>query len=84
MHEPHGCEKMIESLSEYIDGNLRKEFCADLEKHLSECERCSVVLNTMQKTVEIYHEIPKAQALPDDIKKRLFLRLDLDDYLEKR
>jgi anti-sigma factor RsiW len=80
--EGQTCQDMLSSLSEYIDGELSPEFCSILEQHLSGCERCRVVVNTLKKTVELYQEVDDDSDLPEDVRERLFLRLNLDDYLK--
>jgi hypothetical protein len=41
-----------------------------------------VVVDTMRKTIELYQTSPGAQSLPEDVRERLFYRLNLDDYLK--
>ena len=82
MTEQTYCHDLLGSLSEYIDGTLRAELCTELERHLQGCDKCQVVVNTLRKTIEIYHANGEiAVELPQDIRRRLFLRLDLTDYL---
>ncbi len=39
------CQKLAQSLSAYIDSDLDHELCCEIEKHLSVCRRCSVLLD---------------------------------------
>lgn len=82
---PHECASLLGAISDYVDGDLREELCRELEKHLSECENCRVVVDTMKKTVYLVHasEDPNAPA-PEDVRARLFKRLDLDEFLQKK
>ena len=80
-HAHMNCEGLLGSLSEYIDGELTPEFCQDIEKHLSECENCRVVLNTTQRTIDLVQAPAEKPDLPEDVRERLFKRLNLDDYL---
>lgn len=75
------CERLLGSLSEYIDGELAPEFCQELEKHLAGCENCRVVLNTTKRTIDLMHAPVEKTDLPEDVRERLFKRLNLDDYL---
>ncbi|HEX5808347.1 MAG TPA: zf-HC2 domain-containing protein [Anaerolineales bacterium] len=75
------CENLLGSLSEYIDGGLSPELCQELEKHLASCENCRVVLNTTRRTIDLVHSPSEKPAIPDDVRERLFKRLNLDDYL---
>jgi anti-sigma factor RsiW len=78
------CHEIIAELSEYVEGTLSPTLCEDLERHLSSCENCTIVVNTLRKTIELYHETEEAEPpLPENVRDRLFFRLNLDDYLNK-
>jgi len=80
-HMHKNCDELLGSLSAYIDGDLNPELCAELEKHLAGCNDCRIVLNTTKRTLDLVH-IPAEKAdLPDDVRERLFKRLNLDNYL---
>ncbi|HTX92184.1 MAG TPA: zf-HC2 domain-containing protein [Anaerolineales bacterium] len=75
------CESLLGSLSDYVDGSLSEDFCAELERHLAECQDCRVVVDTLRKTVYLYHENASEPAeVPDAVRERLFRCLNLDDY----
>ena len=78
--EEKSCESLLESLSDYVDGTAQEEICRELERHLADCENCRVVVDTLKKTVYLYHEETNV-GLPVDVRERLFKRLDLDDFL---
>ena len=78
------CKQLLGSLSEYIDGALQAELCSRIEEHLKDCEDCRIVVNTLRKTVELYEQQePSDDDLPDAVRERLFLKLELTDYLKK-
>ncbi|MDD2922398.1 MAG: anti-sigma factor [Anaerolineales bacterium] len=79
-HDRKNCKALLGTLSEYIDGELPAELCAEIEKHLEGCENCRVVLNTTRRTIDLVHA-PADEGVPDDVRERLFKRLNLDDYL---
>ena len=60
------CKKMLSELSDYIDGELADELCAELEKHMADCENCRIMLDSLTKTVRIYCD-DKEEKLPDSI-----------------
>lgn len=76
---PH-CHNLLGNLSDFIDGELAPDLCAQIEEHLKGCENCRVVVNTLKKTVEIYEDCSSQATLPSDVKERLFARLDLTDF----
>ncbi|MCL4504962.1 MAG: anti-sigma factor [Chloroflexi bacterium] len=78
------CRELLKSLSDFIDGNLDESLCVEIEKHMAECDRCQVVVDTLRKTVELYQNIYPAPPVPDEVRQRLFVRLNLDDFLSRR
>ena len=77
------CASLLGSLSDYIDGELGAELCRQIEKHVAECENCRIVVDTTRRTIDLVHASNYPQTdLPDDVRDRLFKRLNLDDYLK--
>ncbi|MGZ9234581.1 MAG: anti-sigma factor family protein [Anaerolineales bacterium] len=83
-HTHLSCEELLGSLSAYIDGDLAPGLCQELEKHLEGCDNCRVVLNTTKRTIELVRLPDEKSDLPDDVRERLFKRLNLDDYLNSK
>jgi anti-sigma factor (TIGR02949 family) len=81
--EKHHCQNLLGSLSDFIDGSLSADLCVELEQHLAECENCRIVVDTLQKTIYLYHATATTPDVPSEVRERLFHRLDLDDYLIK-
>ncbi|MBK9924403.1 MAG: zf-HC2 domain-containing protein [Anaerolineales bacterium] len=80
-HIHKNCKELLGSLSSYIDGDLSPDLCDELEKHLAGCTDCQVVLNTTKRTIDLVHAPIEKPDLPDDVRERLFKRLNLDNYL---
>ncbi|MCS6906929.1 MAG: zf-HC2 domain-containing protein [Anaerolineales bacterium] len=81
-HRP-SCREMLSALSEYLDGELASELCAAIEVHLAECKNCRIVVDTLRKTITLYHQYAEEEAsLPQEVRYRLFKRLNLEDFLE--
>lgn len=74
------CETLLDHFSEYLDGEAPPALCAALEQHLATCGECQAVVDTLRKTVALYHELPQPD-FPADARGRLFHRLDLDEFL---
>jgi predicted anti-sigma-YlaC factor YlaD len=74
------CREILAPLSEYISGEAAESLCAEIEAHLSECENCRIVVDTVKKTILLYQSTAAAE-LPTDVRRRLYQILDLDDYL---
>lgn len=77
------CHELLAGLSEYVDGSLQAELCQEIERHLRECNKCRVVVNTLKKTVELYQDTAEDCDMPDEVRRRLFARLELKDYIAK-
>jgi anti-sigma factor RsiW len=82
-HEHKNCRQLLGSLSEYVDGELDEELCSVLEQHLEDCEDCRIVVDTLRKTVYLYHATADVETIPSDIRQRLYRSLNIEDYLEK-
>lgn len=80
-HTHKNCRELLGSLSAYIDGDLSPELCLELERHLAGCDDCRVVLNTTRRTIDLVHTPLEKPGLPEDVRERLFKRLNLDPYL---
>jgi predicted anti-sigma-YlaC factor YlaD len=79
VHEDH-CQHLLGDLSEYLDGEGTQEICAEIERHLQECDNCRVVFDTLRKTVLLYRDLPRPQ-MSTAARQRLYHALDLDAYL---
>ncbi len=81
MHQHEDCHQLLNSLSDYIDGDLQQELCDEIELHMKDCENCRIVVDTLNKTVSLYQSSSEPAVVPDDVRQRLFHRLDLDEFL---
>ncbi len=77
------CRQLLSTLGDYVDGTLSAELCSELERHMKDCPRCRIVVNTLKKTIELYQETDEDTPLPEDVRERLYLRLNLEDYLKE-
>ncbi len=78
--EEKNCKSLLGSLSDYVDETAREEICRKLEDHLTGCEDCRIVVDTLKKTISLYHSNTETN-LPSDVRERLFKQLDLDDFI---
>jgi anti-sigma factor RsiW len=76
-HEGSMCRELVAQFSEYIDGELEAALCAQLEAHLAECPNCRVMVDTVRKTITLYHAQGNS-ALPSDVQDRLYRVLRLE------
>ena len=64
------CREYIADLNDFIDGEIGPELCAEIEKHLGQCDNCRLMVDTMRKTVQLCRE-GKIQPLPPSLNVRL-------------
>jgi len=82
-HEHSKCRSLLGSLSDYVDGSLGEELCEEIERHVAECQNCHVVVDTLRKTISLYHEsAAEPDEVPGVVRERLFRTLNLDDYIQ--
>ena len=81
-HHNHNCKNLLTSLSGFVDGDLEDALCEEIVRHMADCENCQIVINTLQKTVELYQETTEPPDVPNDVRARLFKQLNLDEFLE--
>ena len=81
MHRHEECRELLNSLSDYVDGDLQQELCDEIVLHMKDCENCRIVIDTLSKTVSLYQTSSESTVVPDEVRQRLFHRLDLDEFL---
>ena len=74
------CEGILGNLSIYLDGEASEALCAEIDRHLSGCTDCRVVVDTLRRTVSLYRTLPQPE-LPDHLRERLYRTLDLTQFL---
>ena len=81
-HEHSKCQSLLGSLSDFVDGTLGEELCEEIKRHVAECQNCHVVVDTLRKTISLYHEsATEPDEVPGVVRERLFRTLNLDDYI---
>ncbi len=76
MPEHAHCEDMLDTLSEYVDGEIDAQLCAEIDRHLAECGNCRIMVDTLRKTIILYREFGHEE-VPVDAKDRLYAVLNL-------
>ncbi len=77
------CKSLLGSLSDYVDGEFSEELCKEIESHLAECQDCRIVVDTLRKTIYLYHECAAEPVeIPASMRERLFRTLKLEDHLQ--
>ena len=74
------CTDLLAALSAFLDGEASAELCDEIERHLSDCSDCRVVVDTLRKTVLLYRQLSQPPLSPEAL-KRLYKRLNLEPFL---
>ncbi len=69
------CKQFLQELNDYLDPNTDAEMKRRLETHVTQCPNCFVIVDTTQKTLQIYKGI-EPQNVPEDVKSRLLKALE--------
>jgi anti-sigma factor RsiW len=70
------CHDLLDELSAFLDGEASAEVCAEIQRHMADCRKCRVVVDTLRKTVTLYRRLPRPD-LPGEAVERLYKVLDL-------
>jgi predicted anti-sigma-YlaC factor YlaD len=82
---PEKCRTLLAALSEYVDGDVNESVCSEIERHLADCENCRTVVDSLRKTVQLYHNTAgESPVLPGEVRERLYRCLGLGEFLEKQ
>ncbi|MGA2418439.1 MAG: zf-HC2 domain-containing protein [Candidatus Acidiferrum sp.] len=68
------CEAVTRELSNYIDGDVDVTLRHELEIHLQGCEHCTIVLNQVKHTVDLFCDAEPVD-LPTEVRSRLYQAL---------
>jgi len=69
------CRDIAKELSEYLDGELDSETCAEIEAHMAGCKNCRLMIDTMRRTVTLCREGVEEE-LPDSLKNKLDKKME--------
>lgn len=56
------CQELLDSLADYLDEDAQLELCRSIEEHLTACHDCQVYVDTVKKTIVLYHSDSHVQA----------------------
>jgi anti-sigma factor RsiW len=63
--EQLSCQELVELVTDYLEGVLREEERADLERHLEGCDGCREYIEQMRATVELTGSLTPADLAPE-------------------
>lgn len=76
------CQPFMDKFCESLGEDPSSPLCQELADHLKDCPDCSLQVDTIKCTVEIYKSMP-GKEVPGEVQKRLLTRLNLPCADEK-
>jgi anti-sigma factor (TIGR02949 family) len=65
-HEmPMTCRELFERLSEYVDGELSRELCQEIRKHMDGCDPCVNFAKTLKTIADLCRRLPSKPIPPE-------------------
>jgi len=68
------CKQNFEKISEYLDGELGRDVCLQIEQHLKECPDCQSCVEALKKTIDLCKKSAQEE-IPQDMRERLRSKL---------
>ncbi len=62
---PMNCRELFERLSEYLDGELSPERCAEIRRHMDGCDPCINFAKTLRVTADLCRRLPAHRVPPE-------------------
>jgi len=69
------CKQFLQELNDYLDASVDAALKERLNAHVSQCPNCFVLVDTTQKTLQVYKGM-EPQAIPEDVQTRLWTALE--------
>lgn len=63
-----GCPDVISRLSRYLDGEISRESCADMESHVESCPRCRRACDALRQVLGVCRALPEPE-VPAEVQK---------------
>jgi hypothetical protein len=70
----HECQELLQGLADHLDGKTRSRMCQELRRHMEGCPNCRLVVNTAERTVQLFRGEEPIE-LSQDFQERLHLSL---------
>ncbi len=77
------CKEVLDSLSEYLDEDLKQEVAVEMHKHIGVCSDCRAEFDTLTMTIKLYRHLDKHE-MPASCHDRLVKVLELEKMKQKR
>ncbi len=75
-HDPAArCRELFSLLSEYLDGDLAPDVCAEMDGHMEGCAPCVAFLESLRRTITLLRRFP-GNRMPAGVKAGILAARD--------
>lgn len=78
------CDKALDMISLYIDGQLSAREKKLFEEHIASCSKCKEELEFMQNVINNVNNLDEEKELPKDFHKNLMVKIDSTNTAKKQ
>ncbi len=71
------CKEVLESLSDYLDAEMKAELVVEMRRHIGVCSDCRAEFDSLTMTLKLYKHESQPQ-MPDGCHDRLVKVLELE------
>ncbi len=69
------CKEFLNELNEFLDETVGPETKAELQRHVSECPNCFVIVDTTKRTLKVFRGVTE-KMIPSDVHDRLMKAIE--------
>ncbi len=62
-----GCPDVLSLFSQHLEGQISKETCAEMERHLEGCVRCRAACDSLRRTLSLCHHAGTSADVPPEV-----------------
>jgi predicted anti-sigma-YlaC factor YlaD len=77
------CKEVLESISPYLDDELKQEIVVEMQRHIGKCSDCRAEFDTMTMTLKLYRHSETPQ-MPAGCHDRLIKTLEIEKMRAKQ
>jgi predicted anti-sigma-YlaC factor YlaD len=79
------CKEVLDSLSDYLDADLKEEIITEMKRHIGSCSDCRAEFDTLTMTLKLYKHEGSAdpKPMPVGCHDRLVKVLELEKMRSK-
>ncbi len=75
---------IFNQVCDFLGHDIDSEPCKIIQEHLQVCNNCEIFVDKIKKTVKVYQCTNDCDDIPENVSKKLFSKLNLDDLLKKK